>query len=370
MIKVLRRHHQLVAMAVIVFVWLGIIVFHPPRVSSDTLTYVEAIKVLSINAVSEDFLPNRILTSYGYLQLIRLLDLFTEGDFKNGWLLLNTLFFLIANLFFYKTIIELYESKKIALFGILLIATNYAMVANALDYVMDIGGWASLSIAAYTAVRYMRTGLLRYVYYGAGSVAVGLFLKEYAILGLLLLILVVAVKQHQNIGRMLTTLTRVAGIALIPVGVLYLWIYTEYQYSYLDWLSFNATAVKPYYASKALEYVKALGSLFTFGWFLFVASLIVLIRNRGGYLRRDTLVFLCLFGVSVLPVLLWPFVTQRILFPLVPLLVFVGVGIFVRYRALLYWTSPVLALYIITNYAMDAYVLKHVNIDFLFRFLM
>lgn len=361
-----QHKDALTALCLIGVVWVGILLFHPPRVTQDTLTYVESMNVLKGGTAPATFVPNRILTTYGGMRTILFLEPFVGGT-KMAWAFMNSMFFLVANFFFYKIFFEVFGKQKTALIGTILVATNYAMVANAMDYVMDIGGWASYAVALYFSLRYIKTDNFRYGWYGALAIGVGCFFKEYAFLGFITLFCAIIYRNWQRPVQALKKIVETGTVSFLPIFIFYGVIYFHYAYSYANWFSYAQESVGSYHISKITEYIKVFGSLYTFGWIFFLAGLVLVARRAVDFLSRPAMMFILFAGISALPVFVWPFIVQRILFPIIPFLTMVACIAFEKYESKWVYLAPLLVLYVAANYAMDAYVLPWVNIDPLLR---
>src|SRR3989344_3728840 len=194
MINALKDKNAWIAVFLILAVWASVLVILQPRVTSDTLTYDQAMEVLKTGEAPDGFIPNRILTTYLGMQTILLLAA-GAGDMRAAWAVMNSGFF------FYKIILELYGKRNVAVAGMFLLATNYALIRNASDYVMDVGGWAFYIMALYFSLRYMKTDDFRYGLYAAVAVGIGAFFKEYAFLGFIALACVIISQRRDAIGR-------------------------------------------------------------------------------------------------------------------------------------------------------------------------
>src|SRR3989344_1473373 len=175
------RMHTWVVTLLILIVWASVLVILPPRWTGDTPSYEQSMEVLQTGVVPDGFVPNRILTTYLGLQTV-LLFASGDGDIRAAWVVMNSIFFFLSCFFFYKIIFELYGKWNVAVFGMLLLATNYALIRNASDYVMDVGGWAFYIMALYFSLLYIKRDDFRYGMYAAVAVGIGAFFKEYAFL--------------------------------------------------------------------------------------------------------------------------------------------------------------------------------------------
>lgn len=365
------RMNTWVVVFLIFAIWASVLVILPPRVSSDTITYDQAIDVLKTGVVPDGFIPNRILTTYLSMQTI-LLFASGDGDIRAAWVVMNSIFFFLSCFFFYKIILELYGKWKVAVFGTLLLATNYVLIRNASDYVMDVGGWTFYIMALYFILRYIKTDDFRYGLYTAIAVGVGCFFKEYAFLGFIALVCAIIYQRRGAIGKTAKEIVFAGAVAFVPLFLFYVAIYFQYHYSYASWFAYAHESSQSYYASYAariVEYIKTFGSVYTFGWFLFLGGLYFLFKKKEVLIEKSNRLYLVFVGISALPIFAWPFITQRLLFPIIPFLIMVSCLVFVKYEKKILYFVPLLIVYAITNFAMDAYILPLVNINPILKFM-
>src|SRR3989344_8499554 len=359
MINALKDKNAWIAVFLILAVWASVLVILQPRVTSDTLTYDQAMEVLKTGVAPDGFIPNRILTTYLGMQTILLLAA-GDGDMRAAWVVMNSVFFFLTCFFFYKIILELYGKRNVAVAGMLLLATNYALIRNASDYVMDVGGWAFYIMALYFVLRYIKTDDFHFALYGSVAVGIGCFFKEYAFLGFIALACAIIYQRRGAIGKAAKEIAFIGTVAFVPLLLFYTVIYFQYHYSYANWFTYAHESSQSYYASFAariVEYIKTFGSAYTFGWFLFFGGLYFLLKKKDTFIKKQTALYLSFVGISALPVFAWPFITQRLLFPIIPFLIMVSCLVFVRYEKKILYFAPLLIVYAATNFAMDAYVL-------------
>jgi len=113
--------------------------FLKPEIKGDGETYFEAMEVLSEGKNIENFVPNRILTTFLSIETARLFSRFLANI--NGWLIMNILFYFVSCLVFFNILLKIYKSEKVALLGVMFLASNYAVVKFGLNFLMDMGGW-------------------------------------------------------------------------------------------------------------------------------------------------------------------------------------------------------------------------------------
>ena len=338
--------------------------FLGPHVLGDTPTYTQAIGVLSGGAPGTGFIPNRLLTTFGALELVRFFGAIFGGIYS-GWFFLNLIFYFAASCALYALIRHITGSQAAACLGALFLAGNYGFLLFGPNFLMDIGGWSFYIICLYFVWRYAESKQPRDIMLAAVMVGIGGLFKEYAFLGgaaIAAYLIIEAIRNARSSCLKSVGLLAGAGaIALIPVGILYAYIYHRFGYTYLDW--FGSNAEHYVYHSRIIEYIKTLGSLYNLLAILVIGGAIVIIRNWR-LISAETKAFLAAALVSFLPVFCWPAITQRILTITVPFSVLIASFLFRRYERRWWAFAIVLALYVLATFFMDSYLLKAVNLPF------
>jgi 4-amino-4-deoxy-L-arabinose transferase-like glycosyltransferase len=332
-----------------------------PVVAGDGFSYVDTIKVIQGGNIPSDFVPNKMIANFYGLGLIILLSKIF-GNVELGWILLNITLFFVSSIIFYKIIRTLFESDKTAFIASLFFATNYAVISFGLAYLMDIGGWAFYLLSLYLTLKYVQTGDRKMLLYSAVVIGFGGLFKEYAFLGVIPIAIVLA---YENWPKFITIIKKglvPALIVFVPAIPVYLVVYKKFGYTYATWLSSNQEHYV--YAHKYIEYIKSLGSLYNFLAFLFIDGIFYFIYNRKELVADNRLrVFIISVSLSILPVFIWPAITQRILFITVPAAIVIASFMFKKWEK--YWWVFILPLilYIVVNFNMN-YVLSNFNLPF------
>lgn len=352
----------------LVFVVMIVIVFVtrlalPPHVSSDSTSYLEAMKVLVSGDTPEGFVPNRILTTYLGLETVVWTAGAITGDILWAWYAINSIFFVLGLAAFFFFLRDFFEDDTVAWLGTLLLATNYAVLSFGLNYLMDMGGWAFYLITLWASYRYYLTRRVSYFVWGALFVGFGGLFKEYAFLALIPLLGAVALRDYKKPWVLVRHALQTLVLVAIPVGFAWWMVQSSFGYSYADWFGFNETRYGASYASRIWEYVKVFGSLFTVGWFLALPGLILFLKKGKQLLGRDRMILMTLVFVSGLPVFLWPAITQRVFLISVVFLVMLACLFMKRYEKWLPYMLPVIILYVLAGYTMDSYILPWVSLD-------
>ena len=254
-----RKYFLIFLVCLIIMSFLSIH-FLKPKIGSDTATYLQTMSFLQGGAVSADFAPNRILTTFFSLQAV----IFSSkifGDIMTGWIVLNLFFYFLLNIVFYKILFKIFQSSKTALLGGLFLAANYAMLSFGLNYLMDISGWTFYIISLYFTLCYVQNGKNRNIFWALFSAGVGGLFKEYAFLGCIPIILFL-LYENRSVWQTVKKSILPAVISFLPLVLVYLYMWSHFHYTYLDWLSSNQ--IMYVYRSRIVEYIKSFGSLWNF----------------------------------------------------------------------------------------------------------
>ncbi len=350
-------------------VLLFLVVFSPyalkPQIAGDSLLYVDSISVLKTNIKPPGFEPMMILTTPLGLSGIMFFDLF----FKNlaiSWLVLDSILYVMMGLFFYSLLVRILRDRQAAFLGTLFLVTNYAAVVFGLGYLMDMGGWAFYMASIYFSYRYLEDGQNKWLYVSSALIGLGGLYKEYAFVAYLIVFAAILWKNWRE-WKKITVLVFVSGVlAFTPFLLANIYTYTHYNhYTYLNW--FNHQKVYAY-QDRLVEFIKSLGSIYNFAWFLFIPGLYGLLKRYKEVIKNKDLFFIWLVILSGFAALLWPVVT-RVLFIAMPGAVLVTTLFIekVKNRAYVIW--PILFIYIFSSFLMDAFILDFVNINPILHFL-
>jgi glycosyltransferase involved in cell wall biosynthesis len=344
---------SLVALVALFAVFLG------PNELGDTPTYIAAVDVLKGGAPAVSFVPNRLLTTPLPLLFISLF-----GDPYLGWFFMNALLFMLASIFFWKLLVQVFKSGPVAYLGALLLSANYGFLVFSLNFSMDIGGWAFYIFSLYLLWRYAHTKRVGYIFGSAVMIGIGGLFKEYGFLGAVAIAayLITEVSLRKiSLTSFIKRAIGTAAIALLPTIILYLVIYLKFDYTYADWLGSNSEYYV--YASRIKEFIKALGSLHNVLGLLALGGVWAFWKARRE-VATETKTFLFAALVSCLPIFFWPAITQRILVPTVPIAILFAGFLFKRFERWAYVFLPVIALYILATFFMDSFILGAVNLPF------
>jgi len=199
--------------------------------------------------------------------------------------------------------------------------------------------------------------------YSALSVGVGGLFKEYAFLATIVIAMTLVYENLSNPIKIFKKSFFPALLVIIPFLSISIFVYEKFNYTYSTWFSFN----KEYYiyASRLTEYIKSLGSLYTFLAFLIIGGAYYAIYNQKRIISDSkTTFFIFSVIVSTLPVFIWSAITQRILFITVLPAILIACFLFKKFEN--YWLVfiPVLILYAVINFTMTDFILPILNLPF------
>ena len=334
----------------------------------DAIGYVDAMQVVAgerpppefANGARDIFTIHRLLTTSLGIEAVRLMGSLLDSV-TVGWFVWDTILFFFISILFYHLIRRLFGSDKTAFLGGLFFAGNYAMVTAGLGQFMDIGGWFFYIASLYFLVVYTETRSERDLLLSALAIAVGGLFKENALVASVPLTAVLLYQNFPSVTRFLKQIVPLAIICAVPVAIHHIYIYLEYGYVYTYWFSLNQELY--HYSSRLLEYVKSLGSLLNILGPFALLGVGVWLREWKAQPRLRS-VLLCSIAISAIPALMWPGITQRVLFMVVPGAVLFACLFFQKYEKYWYVFTPFLALYILASFTMDSFILDYVNLPF------
>jgi hypothetical protein len=346
----------------------AISVFARPHViDGDAVTYVDAIKVLNGAPLDESigmhtYVIHRIMTTFLGLEIINGLS-FVFGSVEVAWLVWGTILYFFVNILFYRLLFRMFKSARTALIGGLFFAANYAMLIFGLTYFMDIGGWSFYIFSIYSLYRYIEAHNSRDLWVSVLAMSVGGFFKENALVAYVPLFFVMFSEYRTSLVVFLRKIIPLSLVAGLPFIIHQVVVYLAYGEHYLHWVSINKTAY--IYYSRIIEYIKSFGSLLNFLAPVSLVGLWVAGREYVSVRKIDQrFVFIAGVLVSSIPAVMWPGITQRVLFMVVPGLVMLACFAIKRYEKYWYAFIPVLIVYVLMSLYMDSFVLNFVNLPF------
>lgn len=366
-VSIIRKNKWLVGFIVCLAVLIVLFTrFLGPNILGDTPSYIDAMNVLAGHAPSAGFIPNRIITTFGPMELIRGLAPIFGGTYP-AWFYLNVVLYLIGCIVLFKLLYGFFDSGATAFFGGLFLASSYGFFLFGLHYLMDVGGLAFYVCSLYFLSRYARSRSWRDILLSALMIGVGGLFKEYAFLaavGIAVYLIVEAWPGLKTVSGWKSFASKgiaTGAIAMAPAAILYIWAFHHFGYTYADWFGANATHY--IYHSRITEYIKSLGSLYNFLALIVLGGLYVVIK-QWKTIESRLRIFLVSAAASFLPIFCWPAITQRILTATVPFAIIIAGFAFKRWQKLWWLWAALLVMYALATFFMDSYILKAVNLPF------
>jgi len=342
--------------------------FFPHIIEGDAVGYINAMQVFAggtptnfaDGAMTMTVTLHRILTTPLSVEALRVFSALL-GSTEAGWLLWDAVMFFATSVVFYQLLARMFRSSRVAFLGGLFFAGNYSMVAHGLGFFVDIGGWFFYVLSIFCLFAYIESGKYRDLLFSALAIAVGALFKENALVAVVPLTAIVFYENYPSPVRFLKRIVPLGLIVAVPMITHYAFIYLQYGYSYLYWIRLSHESV--YYASRLVEYIKSLGSLLTFLAPVSLLGVYALVRpTEASRLDTKRIIFIGSVIVSSIPALLWPGITQRVLFMVVPGAVLLACIFVKQYERYWYAFLPVVLLYVLASFFMDSFILNFVNL--------
>jgi len=214
----------------------------------------------------------------------------------------------------------LFWSRTQAFVLSLLTVTSYPIFRYGLDYYTETGIWAFYFATLACAAAYMHNPLRRYVWIGSVCILLGLLWKEYILLAALICVLAVVLHPRTTTEVKMRHSIEALAIVGLPWVIWQYAVYSQYGYTYLDWLRIGSDS-----SAYASEYtlqnvVKSLFATVLLVWPLALYGALQL------WSRRDVVYRFCLYAlVPSFGFLLWGYVSSRLFFSIGPLLIVMAV---------------------------------------------
>lgn len=298
----------------------------PITPSGDSISYYEATRFIRGEEMEEGFdlsgIYNRLLTAPLFIFLTGIFS-FVFGIY-GSMLFINIFFYLAAVVFFYLLAKEILQNGKAAFFSSFFIFLNYDIINFGIAHLTDMAGWAFFIAASFFAARYFNSQEKKNFWLAIIFSSVGALFKEYGGLGIISLIFLIGFSSRGKKLKIKEISTAIFSFLSVVVAY-HLFFYFYFGYSYFDWYGFNLNYYLADPASRKNSYdfvllIKVLGWLYLAGWPVFTFGLFKILKEK---LNKEGAVFLALLPAS-LSFLIWPVMTQRIAFVLVPWLALVS----------------------------------------------
>ncbi|MEI6843437.1 MAG: glycosyltransferase family 39 protein [bacterium] len=281
-------------------------------------------------------------------------------NIKISWIFMNMFMYVVAGMFFYSLSKKIFKHSVVSFLITLFLVTNYAIIIFGLNYLMDMGGWMFYIVSLYVTYKYLDSEEEKWLWISAVLIGIGGLFKEYSFMGYIPLFGSIIFLYWKDYIKILNKVFWTGFIAFGPMVIMNVYSYVAYDYTYLSW--FGVQGITYVYKSRIIEYTKALGSLYNFGWFIFLGGLYYFVKELKNIRKNKNVLFVSFVILSALPVVLWGAITQRVLFIGIPATVLIS-GLYIeKINKKWYIIAPILTLYIICTYFMDSYILGHISL--------
>jgi hypothetical protein len=329
-----------------------------PNIGGDSVSYVDTMNFIKTGIEPAGWTPYRLIPTYlGMLSVLSVDSVFHNLNFS--WLLLNSILYVAMGILFYSLAKKLFDSSLVAFLCALFLSTNYAAITAGLSYLMDIGGWVFYLAAISSSYIYLSKNNRGYLYLSSLCLGAGGLFKENALFAFIAIVGSIIFVERKNVSKMINLIVLSGLISFGPFILMNIYCLWKYDYTYLNWLHAQSVYV---YNSRIVEYIKAFGSLYNFGWFVFIPGLYLFLKETKEKISDKKIFFMWLVVLSSLPVFIWAAITQRILFITMPAVVLISGIAISKIKRKLSFIIPLFVLYIMTNYLMDSVILKVVNL--------
>jgi len=278
------------------------------------------------------------------------------GDYATGMFALNLIFYLLSVLVMYRIATLIYSNLRVAFITTILFFTSWGLFSFGPTYLADMGGWFFFLLSTMYALSYYRKPeQIKWFYLSVIASIIGVLFKEYGALGMLSLTLLIGISslnRNEKIKRVIVATIFFSGSLLLY----YLWFYLHFNYSYLDWYTYNYKAFGASDATSTNMYtlttfIKVVVLIFLPGWPLFLTGLTREVKFFFAVGKERACVLGALLPASA-AFIIWPAFTHRVAFILVPWAALIAAYGIARIR------SNVVVALILVSYALVNY---HVN---------
>ena len=328
-------------------------------VAGDAPGYLQTMRVMNGSIEQpEAFTPNRILTTFLSTGSVSLLGGIT-GNYLASWFFINTLYFFGLAFVCFFLFRRVTGSDTGSILGALFVVGNYDVIVFGLNYLMDLTGWFWFTLSLLFLFKHVDREVREgnsYLWLAVLAAGLGGLFKEYAYFAFIPIGLFLIWEHWRSPLHLIKRSVPFAIAAIVPTVLVHIGVYLIYGYTYLDWYGMNT-------------------STFAFGGWLWnfsrsilvVLSLLLpvaLLGLRAFILEmRATpdprrILFVATLVVPALAVLLWPIITERLVFLVVPLAGLLAAYAVKRYERHWPWFGFVWLLYVILACVTDGLILS------------
>jgi hypothetical protein len=260
--------------------------------------------------------------------------------FQNAFLFEVLLFYFAFALALYWLGFIFFEDSLLAFFVAILGALSYPILRYGVDLYTETGAQFFYVVSLALSLLYARMPSRKLLVANALIIGIGLLWKEYSVVSGLIFGLILLF-ESTPVARKLGNLALLALCSLLPTGLVQIWVYSAYHYTYLNWYvhggaSGFATQFTPY------NLTKSVAALLGLAW-LFVPAGLPITRT----LAKPDKQFLLFAALAPCLAFCWGFVSSRLFYVMAPAFILIAVlGLARLPRSLQY---PLVALVIAAN---------------------
>jgi len=210
----------------------------------------------------------------------------------------------------------LFRDKTQAFLTSFFVLFSYPMVRYGLDYYTETGAWALYFASLAGIVLWYQRPLPRILWFVALTILLGILWKEYSFLVGLALGLVILFHAGLSLKSKAYAILQCIFVIVIPWLLWQYYVYTSFGYTYVDWLIIG-TNPDAYHSEYSLLSVGKSLFVLLLGYWLFVVYGLMQWRTIPTLVKSYTYFLL----VPSCGFLLWGYVSSRLFFSLVPLVV-------------------------------------------------
>lgn len=312
----LREHRTaLIALLVLCCLAAGLkLVYLGTTPNSDYDSYIETAKLFS--GLPAQAYPARILKPLAPLGVAALAP---AADFPAAFEIEMMFCYLALALAVYWLAWEFFKSKRLALFGALLVALSYPVLHYGVDLYTETGALLFYVLSLALTLLYVRAPSKKLLVANALVIGIGFLWKEYSVVAGIIFA-VALLLERVDWQRRVRNLAYLAALALAPSVVVQLWVYLAFHYTYLDWYRIGGTSgFKTEFT--LFNLLKSFAALLTLAWLLVPFGLAQW-KSMERWQQR--------FLAIALPVpficLTWGFVSSRLFYVVAPAFVLVALA--------------------------------------------
>ncbi len=284
--------------------------FFPLTFTSDATGYLETARWMSGEEVPLH--PERMLKPLAPLGIV--LFSFATGDLVSGMVLEVGIMYLLLAIATYLFFFSFFRQKTFALYGTIILVTSYPLIFYGLDLYTETGAIFFYILALFGAWKYLTTDDRLFFWLTTITITLGMLWKEYSAVSGLFFGLIILFHPSRSFREKLKDLTLLGGVTVGLLGAWQWYVYTMYQYSYLDWYRVGIAGDATAREYTLYHIAKSLFATVLLAWALVPVGLLK--WKAFSPIERRYILILVLPSFMFL---LWGYVSSRLYFIIAPL---------------------------------------------------